>query len=225
LHFTSFEVPLIKGKWYDSKSPFRTRPNLVLDECGFQRVRTIPLPSHLPVHEPFVRAEDCDRIFFIEDRLNKDWSIIVKYEPRSVPVVYKGAPAPCGSTGDHVVIPEHPNPQPSTSTDWASHDSTFPRKDINYEEEEVVADFQSDTDTSSSRTRSHDSDYYENENIAFEVDLEDLGRQKESQFSPPLQRTIPHHLGQMLGEEQEILDSDPEGNEGHDDQVGEPSSP
>ena len=92
LHFTSFEVTLLKGKWYGSKSPFRIRPNLLLDECGFLRVRTSThLPSHLATHEPFAMPEDCDQVFFIEDRLNRGSSLVIKHDPRSNPVVYKGA--------------------------------------------------------------------------------------------------------------------------------------
>ena len=65
IHFTSFQVTLLKGKWFDSNSTRRASPNLVQDECGFLRVKTrTTLPSHLPTHEPFMYPEDCEQVFF-----------------------------------------------------------------------------------------------------------------------------------------------------------------
>jgi hypothetical protein len=42
LYFTSFKVTLLKGKWYDSKSPFKTRPNLLLDDVASYVIGQVP---------------------------------------------------------------------------------------------------------------------------------------------------------------------------------------
>ncbi len=89
LHFTSCTVTLLKGLWYDSKSIRRSAPNMIIDECGFPRVRTRTyLPSHLVCHEPFVYPHECDQVFFVEDQINPGWSLVKKVDPRSKPVVY-----------------------------------------------------------------------------------------------------------------------------------------
>ena len=107
-----------------------------------------------------------------------------------------------------------------------SDDPTFTGKGIIGEaSEEVVAEFHSDGSSSSEGTSSDDSDFCENKELVFEVDVKDTSRQVEPHFSPPLHRIDPHHIGEKLGGQLETYDSDPEGNEEHDDQVGEPSSP
>ena len=75
---------------------------MIIDECGFPRVRTRTyLPSHLVCHEPFVYPHECDQVFFVEDQINPGWSLVKKVDPRSKPVVYKGIPA-SSETGDSV---------------------------------------------------------------------------------------------------------------------------
>jgi hypothetical protein len=155
----------------------------------------------------------------------------VKYEPRSIRRVYKGAPAPSGSatTRDTVANSPFADPQPSTSKHSPSDDPTFIGKCIigeaSEEDDEVVAEFHSDGSSSSWGTSTDASDFCENKELVFEVDVKDTSRQVESHFSPPLYRIDPHHVGKKLGGQLETYDSDPEGKEEHDDQVGEPSSP
>jgi hypothetical protein len=173
----------------------------------------------------------------------------VKYEPRSIPVVYKGAPAPAGSgsIAEQVALQPRPDPQPSTSKHGPTDDPTFTGKGVNdedvhrpewhiqepsEEDDEVVAEFQSDGSNSSSGRSNEDPHSSEDEDVVFEVDVdefevdvEDRSRQPKPQFSPPLHRRLPPGRREKLGGEEEIYDSDPEGKEEHDDQLGEPCSP
>jgi hypothetical protein len=240
LHFTSFEVKLIKRKWYVSKSLFKTRPNLLLDECGFLRVKTSPLPSHLPTHEPFVRPEDCDCVFFINDRLNKGWNIIVKYEPRAVPVVYKGIPAPCGSGSTEVSgsIPPNSGPQPSlnNSTTFIVESSkgghAHPREGHGLkphssepfeDDNELAANFQSEESNSSDGRSDDETQYSDREEFAFVVD--EKGTWDEPFLSPQLRKKNRYHIHQGFLGELHLSDSNSDGNEDYDDNIGELSSP
>lgn len=89
VNFTSFTAILLKGDWYDSKATNRGNPRVLVDECKFTRVRTSKfMPSNLIVHEPFVFPLDVDQVFFIEDRLNTGWHLVVKYDARTKKVLY-----------------------------------------------------------------------------------------------------------------------------------------
>lgn len=87
--FASLKRVLLKVDWYDSKATPRGNPRVLVDECKFTRVRTNSfMPSHLVGHEPFVYPLDEDQVFFVGDRLNTNWHLVVKYEARSHKVVY-----------------------------------------------------------------------------------------------------------------------------------------
>jgi len=77
--FSSFTIILLKGEWYDSKATTRGNPRILVDECKFTRVCTNNfMPSHMATHEPFVYPLDVDQVFYIEDRLNRGWHLVVK---------------------------------------------------------------------------------------------------------------------------------------------------
>lgn len=93
LKFTSFEVTLLKGKWYKSNSTRKTFLNLVVDECGLlclnpQRflhptamtMNLLSIPSMWP------------NFFFVANPLNRGRILVAKTELRAKHVYCKSTP-------------------------------------------------------------------------------------------------------------------------------------
>ena len=64
MHFSEFQVILIKGIWYNSLHSKKTSLNQVLDEYSFYCVRTMaPMCLNNTINEPFVYPKDCNQVF------------------------------------------------------------------------------------------------------------------------------------------------------------------
>lgn len=90
LNFDSFSTVLIKGKWYDSvEESSRRRGTVVLDECGFMRVRAQKfMPDNRMTDEPFMFPKDLEQVFYLDDKLNRGWKIVIPVHTRSKRVFF-----------------------------------------------------------------------------------------------------------------------------------------
>jgi hypothetical protein len=82
---------VIKGKWWDSIVRQRG-PNgtLVVDECGFFRVKAGPfMPDGSIVDEPLAFPKDLNQVFLVDDIINVGWKLFVNVNPRSVRCTYQ----------------------------------------------------------------------------------------------------------------------------------------
>jgi hypothetical protein len=92
IRFTSFEVTLLKGMWFNSEPKHdRALASLVLDECGFNRIKVTNnmMKSTTVSDEPFVYPGDVEQVFFVEDKLHKGWELVVPYDRRTKYVYYE----------------------------------------------------------------------------------------------------------------------------------------
>jgi hypothetical protein len=216
IHFTSFQVTLLKGKWFDSNSTRRASPNLVQDECGFLRVKTrTTLPSHLPTHEPFMYPEDCEQVFFVADRINKGWSLIKVMEPRSTPVVYKGGPATCGSIDGEIDNEDVEGSVPEDVTGVSNNDG---------ENEPVSADFVNEEPESNDEVNDDDQESEsEEEDYEHELDVNVVASQEPQRIGTVTHRfVVRRYIGEQLISEETI--SGTESDNGNEEYIGESGS-
>ena len=84
VHFDSFDTVLIKGKWYNSIIRRGSSGTLVRDECGVLRIKAGRYMSESSVtDEPLVFPKDVAQIFYVEDKWNQGWKLVVHVNSRS----------------------------------------------------------------------------------------------------------------------------------------------
>jgi hypothetical protein len=96
VHFSSFNVILLKGMWFNSEPKYRGALDpIVADECGFVRLKTSNnvMESKKVTDEPFIYPCDIEQVFFVDDRLHGGWHLVIPYEPRTKRIFYKSTTA------------------------------------------------------------------------------------------------------------------------------------
>lgn len=69
---------------FDTVEKRRNNGTLLEDECGFNRIKTGHFfPIHRAIDEPFIFPKDVIQVFYVKDRINYGWEIVVKVASRS----------------------------------------------------------------------------------------------------------------------------------------------
>lgn len=86
VNYHSVQFVLLKCKWWGNNASFRhPSTNYVQDECGHMRVYARAfMPDHLEKHEPFIFPKDVNQVFLVDDRIHRDWKIVVDTEVRHI---------------------------------------------------------------------------------------------------------------------------------------------
>jgi hypothetical protein len=93
LDFDSFEIVLIKAKWYNSNHSQGRSCTLLEDECGHLRVKMVDfLPDTSAIDEPFAFPKDVEQFFFVDDWIHNGWKLAIKVQLRVAKVYYTRSP-------------------------------------------------------------------------------------------------------------------------------------
>ena len=124
LDYDTVKQTLIRGNWWQNNQTERRKSTtLVMDECGVNRVLAREfLNSHLQRHEPFIYPEDCNQVFLVDDRLHRQWKLVVDAEARRRRVFEINVPEVAATYGDGGVAVEDDDNEAVQIEDPASSD-------------------------------------------------------------------------------------------------------
>lgn len=90
ISYQSFEKVLFHAKWYKTEGKPGRWQTLCEDECGALRVKFVrPMSEKLPSDEPFADPNEVEQVFFVDDKINRGWKLVVHAEPRGKRVFYR----------------------------------------------------------------------------------------------------------------------------------------
>lgn len=101
ISYHSFEKVLFHWKWYKTEGKPGGWQTVCEDECGALCVKFVrPMSDKMSSDEPFADPKEVEQVFFVDDKINRGWKLVVHAEPRGKRVFYKRAQGESSASED-----------------------------------------------------------------------------------------------------------------------------